>query len=203
MLNALRLNTRRHSARKNPVDPEVVGVTALAVVAAGGTALAIARRRAKGLLSAGGQKSLFGEVKPNWAGYYMGGAHKGREFGNWQSDNAWDIFAKPGTPVYAITPGTVGFVVVGTPPTPSSKVYGDRVQVKSSGGMPDVYYTHIKMTVSRGQPIKVGDLIGHIVGHDTNPKMPPHVHIGLDQKRHIKEFVAEDGTLLAPDAAVA
>jgi hypothetical protein len=75
------------------------------------------------------------------------------------------------------------------------------LQVKSAAGMPDVYYTHIKMTVNRGQPIKVGDLIGHIVGHDTNPKMPPHVHIGLDQKRHIKEFVAEDGTLLAPAVA--
>ena len=199
MLAKPRLRLQPGVAVRNPVDPEILGAAAVATVAAGGTVWALLRRKAR--IAAGPKGSLFGDTKPNWAGYYMGGAHKGREFGNWQSDNAWDIFAKPGTPVYAITSGTVGFTVVGTPPTPSSKVYGDRVQVNSAAGMPDVYYTHIKMTVNRGQPIKVGDLIGHIVGHDTNPKMPPHVHIGLDQKRHIKEFVAEDGTLLAPAVA--
>jgi hypothetical protein len=32
--------------------------------------------------------------------------------------------------------------------------------------------------------------------HDANPQMPIHVHVGIDQKRHIKEFIKEDGTLL-------
>ena len=191
-MQIFRMNPRPVALRKNPTDLVIIAGTSL--LAAAGTAFAVTRKR--------GKKTLFGSTPPKWGGYYMGGAHRGREFGNWQSDNAWDIFAPAGTPVYSLTAGKVGFTVVGTPPTPDSKVYGDRVQVDSAGGMPDIYYTHIKMTVKRGQVVQVGDLIGHIVGHDTNPGMPIHVHIGLDQKKHIKDFIAEDGTLLARDVKV-
>lgn len=191
-MQIFRMNPRPVALRKNPTDLAIIAGTSL--LAAAGTAFAVTRKRVK--------KTLFGSTPPKWGGYYMGGAHRGREFGNWQSDNAWDIFGPAGTPVYSLTAGKVGFTVVGTPPTPDSKVYGDRVQVTSAGGMPDIYYTHIKMAVKRGQIVQVGDLIGHIVGHDTNPGMPIHVHIGLDQKKHIKDFVAEDGTLLARDVKV-
>ena len=65
-----------------------------------------------------------------------------------------------------------------------------------------MFYTHVKMAVEKGQVVQVGDLIGNIVAHETNPSMPVHVHLGIDQKRHIKDFVAEDGTLLARDVKV-
>lgn len=126
----------------------------------------------------------------------MGGAHKGREFGNWESDNAWDIFSPDGTPVYAFAPGTVKRVKVGAPPAASSKVYGDQVSLTGLEGAPSTFYTHIRAMVQQGQVIKAGDLIGTIMKHDANPQMPIHVHVGIDQKKHIKDFVKEDGTLV-------
>lgn len=126
----------------------------------------------------------------------MGGAHKGREFGNWESDNAWDIFGPDGTPVYAFAPGTVARVKVGAPPSASSKVYGDQVAITGLEGSPSTFYTHIKVVVQPGQVLRAGDLLGSIMKHDANPQMPIHVHVGIDQKRHIKDFVKEDGTLI-------
>jgi hypothetical protein len=204
MLAKPRLRLQPDAAVRNPVDPEILGAAALATVAAGGTVWALLRRKAAGGgASSGGSstgKKIFGDTPPNWGGYYMGGAHKGRGLGNWQSDNAWDIFAKPGTPVYSLSSGVVQFVVEGDP-NAKSVVYGDRVQVHSTDGSPDFYYTHVEMVVKRGQPIKVGELIGHIMAHPNMPKMPPHVHIGIDKGAHIKEFVAEDGSLRVKSVA--
>jgi len=191
-MNVFRMNPREVVLRKNPTDLVIIAGTSL--LAAVGTAFAVTRKRVK--------KTLFGSTPPKWGGYYMGGAHRGREFGNWQSDNAWDIFGPAGTPVHSLTAGKVKMANLGVPPGPSSKVYGDQVWISSAGGQPDMFYTHIKVSVKKGQVVQVGDLIGNIVAHETNPSMPIHVHLGIDQKKHIKDFVSEDGTLLARDVKV-
>lgn len=143
---------------------------------------------------------IFGDVRPGWgdnknSGYENGPKNHGsRAFGNWQSDNAWDIFAKPGTKVYAILPGKVIKVKVSNKTT--GKVFGTQVSINGSGGYPNTFYTHLKnVGLKAGDEIKVGDLVGEISEWDSAPKIT-HVHIGIDDKKHIKEYLSVDGTLL-------
>ena len=140
--------------------------------------------------------SLFGKTVPSWGGTYDTGptAHGKRGLGNWQSDHAWDVFAPAGTPVYAITDGTVSMVRLMVQ-SEKTVVYGDMVQVKSANGQPDVFYTHLATGVTKGQPIKAGDYIGAIIKHPTSASMPTHVHIGIDKGRYIRDFVEREGKL--------
>ena len=147
-------------------------------------------------------KRIFDSVTPSWAGTYISGpsGHRSRPLGNWQSDNAWDIFAPAGTPVYSLTNGTVSAVRLMVQ-SAKTVVYGDMVQVQSADGAPDVVYTHIKTPLTKGQIIKAGDYVGSIIAHPTNAKMPTHVHVGLNQSKHIKDYLTEDGKLLLATGA--
>jgi hypothetical protein len=143
---------------------------------------------------------IFGDVKPGWgdnknSGYENGPKNHGaRAFGNWESDNAWDIFAKPGTKVYAILPGKVKKVRVTNKTT--GKVFGTQVSITGTEGNPNTFYTHLKnVKLSVGNEISVGDLVGEISEWDSAPTIT-HVHIGIDDKKHIKEYLSVDGTLL-------
>ena len=164
---------------------------------------------------AGKSNSLLGSVKPNWGGGYATGAdgHRKRPFGNWESDNAWDVFAKPGTSVYSLTKGTVSFVKPAPPG--NTKVYGDMIEVRGDGGDADMYYTHVKSSVQRGSRVEPGDLIGVILDPATagsSAGMPPHVHIGMNDGTYVankadpsksrgggnlSRYVKEDGTILS------
>lgn len=143
---------------------------------------------------------IFGGVKPGWgdnknSGYENGPKNHGsRPFGNWESDNAWDIFAKPGTKVYAILPGKVKKVKVSNKTT--GKVFGTQVSIKGVDGHPSTFYTHLKnVKLQSGDEVKVGDLVGEISEWDSAPTIT-HVHIGIDDKKHIKDYLSVDGTLL-------
>lgn len=143
---------------------------------------------------------IFGDVKPGWgdnknSGYENGPKNHGsRPFGNWESDNAWDIFAKPGTKVYAILPGKVKKVKVSNKTT--GKVFGTQVSITGTDGNPNTFYTHLKnVKLKPGDEINVGDLVGEISEWDSSPTIT-HVHIGIDDKKHIKEYLSVDGTLL-------
>jgi murein DD-endopeptidase MepM/ murein hydrolase activator NlpD len=158
---------------------------------------------------------LLGNAKPNWGGGYATGAegHRKRPFGNWESDNAWDVFASPGTSVYSLTQGTVSMIRRATPGA-NVKVYGDMVIIKGAAGNADMYYTHIDSAVKKGAQVNPGDLIGVILNPQSagsSAEMPPHVHIGMndgsyvankaDPKRssgggNISKYVREDGTIL-------
>ena len=97
---------------------------------------------------------------------------------DWQSANAWDVKTEPNAPVKSLTSGTVSKVYKsgsGLKSVGNKKIYGDQVTVTSSSG-PDVFYTHITSSVSQGQNISVGDVIGNVM---EIPGMPPHVHVGL------------------------
>lgn len=97
---------------------------------------------------------------------------------DWQSRNAWDVAAPVGSSVKSLTSGTVTKVFSsgsGMKKSGVKKIYGDQVTVKSNNG-PDVFYTHITASVSKGDSVNVGDEIGKIM---TLPGMPSHVHVGL------------------------
>jgi murein DD-endopeptidase MepM/ murein hydrolase activator NlpD len=159
---------------------------------------------------------LLGSVKPSWGGDYATGAdsHRKRPLGNWESDNAWDVFASPGTSVYSLTKGTVSVIRRATPGA-NVKVYGDMVIIKGTAGNADMYYTHIDSAVKKGAQVNPGDLIGVILNPQSagsSAEMPPHVHIGMNDGTYVankadpsksrgggnlSRYVKEDGTILS------
>ena len=113
--------------------------------------------------------------------------HGKRAFGNWESDNAWDIFAPPGTVVNSYTEGTV--TRIRDTGKNSGKVFGTQVSIKGVNDYPDIFYTHLKnVALKKGDTVKVGDVIGVIsewVGHENMT----HVHIGLPRGKHLRDLL--------------
>ena len=122
------------------------------------------------------------------------GAHGGQS--GWQSNNAWDIKATIGTPVYAVIGGTVK-TYTDYGPTPIKKdkktLFGAGFTVDSDDSLPDVYYTHLKdVTIKQGDKIQCGQLLGYVMdfpGSDYD-----HLHIGVETG-NIRQFLNDDGTL--------
>jgi hypothetical protein len=113
--------------------------------------------------------------------------HGSRPLGNWQSDNAWDVFAPAGTVVNSYTNGTVTKVYSNG--KNSGKIYGTQVSIKGTGDYPDIFYTHLKnVKLKSGDTIKVGDVIGEISEWLDGPNMT-HVHIGLPKGHHLKDLL--------------
>jgi peptidoglycan hydrolase-like protein with peptidoglycan-binding domain/predicted nucleotidyltransferase len=119
--------------------------------------------------------------------------HGKRAFGNWQSDNAWDVFAPPGSVVNAYTEGKV--IKIRNTNKRSGKVFGTQVTVKGEGNFPDIFYTHLKnVKLSVGDSVKLGDYVGEVTEwckdeSCTEMHNGTHVHIGLPKGRHIKELL--------------
>jgi hypothetical protein len=121
--------------------------------------------------------------------------HAKRPLGNWQSDNAWDIFAPAGSVVNSYTDGTVK--KVRDTGTNAGKIYGTQVTVTGGDGYPDIFYTHLRnVKLKSGDVVKVGDRIGEVsdwVGHD---KMT-HVHIGLPTGKHLKDLLKNSSAIFS------
>jgi len=122
------------------------------------------------------------------------GAHRGQ--GGWQSNNAWDIKASIGTPVYAVVGGTLKtYSDYGPKPIKidGKILFGESFTVKSDEGLPDVYYTHLKnVTVRQGSRVECGQFLGYVMdfpGSDYD-----HLHIGV-KTGNIRQFLNDDGTL--------
>ena len=113
--------------------------------------------------------------------------HGGRALGNWESDNAWDIFSPPGTVVNSYTEGVVR--KIRDTGKNSGKIFGTQVSIKGSGEFPDIFYTHLKdVKLQKGDTVKVGDYIGAISEWLDHPDIT-HVHIGLPRGHHLKELL--------------
>lgn len=122
------------------------------------------------------------------------GAHAGQS--GWQSSNAWDIAAPVGTPVYALADGVAQtFSDYGREvrKTQGKKLYGQSFTVKSDGGLPSIYYTHLEGSpVTKGATIKCGQFLGYIM--DFPNSSYDHVHIGVESG-NIRQFLNDDGTM--------
>ena len=113
--------------------------------------------------------------------------HGGRALGNWESDNAWDIFSPPGTVVNSYTEGVVR--KIRDTGKNSGKIFGTQVSIKGSGEFPDIFYTHLKdVKLQKGDTVKVGDYIGAISEWLDHPDIT-HVHIGLPRGNHLKDLL--------------
>lgn len=77
---------------------------------------------------------------------------------NWQSENAVDLAAPVGTPVYAAFSGTIGDNIGSQ--GQGGRFAGMRVQV--NGGSNAAWYGHLsKIVVKAGQAVKAGQLLGY------------------------------------------
>jgi murein DD-endopeptidase MepM/ murein hydrolase activator NlpD len=117
---------------------------------------------------------------------YAGGvaAHMSRALGNWESDNAVDLMSPEGTPVFAVSDGTIssgkGY---GISTSNNPKVYGARLHLDTSNG--NFYYQHMKFPfasgVTPGAKVTVGQLLGKIEsGNIKGGGIPDHLHLGMD-----------------------
>lgn len=81
-------------------------------------------------------------------------------FGNWESDNAVDIAAPKGTPVYATEGGTIGSQIGALSTGGDPKLLGLRLHLDTKGN--EWYYAHLsKILVKPGQRVQEGQLLGY------------------------------------------
>lgn len=79
---------------------------------------------------------------------------------NWQSENAYDIKVPVGTPVYAVTGGTVSPPGYGFGPGGQGRFAGDRLHLVGNGNV--FYYAHLsKLVVHPGEQVQAGQLLGY------------------------------------------
>lgn len=129
--------------------------------------------------------------------------HRKRALGNWQSDNAWDLFAPPGSVVNSLTEGKVIKVVDNG--KKSGTIYGTQITIEGSGDYPDIFYTHLKnVKLNEGQSVKVGDYIGQVSEwcsdeSCTKPLDGSHVHIGLPYGKNLKDLIKDNENLVGGD----
>lgn len=134
---------------------------------------------------------IFGGNSFKWGGGPSD--HGSRPLGNWQSDNAWDVMAPKGTPVYAIEGGKV-VGLGGSPQLKKGVIYGYQVTIQSNDN--SFFYTHLGERapgIEMGAEVKKGDVIGFIGA--PNDKWPQHVHIGL-KKGDISKYMDKTGNLV-------
>jgi murein DD-endopeptidase MepM/ murein hydrolase activator NlpD len=97
---------------------------------------------------------------------------------SWQSDNAVDIAVPAGTPIYALTAGTIG-ARIGPQSTSNPYAAGQRLYLNT--GADSFFYDHLsRIVVKAGQTVKAGQLLGysgsangvdhlHLAAENSNP----------------------------------
>jgi murein DD-endopeptidase MepM/ murein hydrolase activator NlpD len=114
--------------------------------------------------------------------------HGSRPLGNWESDNAWDMFAPAGTVVNSFTKGFVRYIK--DYGQNSGKVYGTGVVISGIEGYPDIFYTHLKnVKLKSGDKVNVGSYIGEISEWKGHNPSGEHVHVGLPFGKHIRDYI--------------
>lgn len=109
-------------------------------------------------------------IKGNVIGTPHSGTHT---LGNWQSDNAVDLSAKIGTPIYAVASGTIGSRIGSL--GKGGRFAGLRLTLQTNGNA--FYYAHLsKLSVRAGQRVKAGQLLGY----SGEANGVGHLHIGAE-----------------------
>lgn len=115
--------------------------------------------------------------------HVMGTPHVGTHtLGNWQSDNAVDLGARVGTPIYATKAGRIRRLD-GNNANPNGRFNGYHFEL--NGKHNAWFYTHMsKAVVKDGERVKRGEL----VGYSGSANGVPHLHIGQERGNPMKSF---------------
>lgn len=121
----------------------------------------------------GAKPTAAGKAFPVEGGKVIGHPHQGTHtLGNWQSDNALDIAAPEGTPIFAPSDGVVT-KAKGSNSDPSSRFNGFNFELEGDGNA--WFMQHLsEMHVKDGDHVKQGQLIGRVGSANNNS----HLHIG-------------------------
>jgi murein DD-endopeptidase MepM/ murein hydrolase activator NlpD len=98
--------------------------------------------------------------------------------GNWQSDNAVDLMAPKGTPIYAVADGVID-ERFGSLGGPSSRFGGARLTINGADGN-RFYYAHLSRYakgIEPGARVRRGDLIGYV----GTANGVDHLHFGVER----------------------
>jgi murein DD-endopeptidase MepM/ murein hydrolase activator NlpD len=119
--------------------------------------------------------------------------HSKRAFGNWESDNAYDIQAPVGTSVYSITAGKVKSKKVSS--GSNSKIFGTQLSITGIDNYPDVFYTHLEqVNLNVGDTVSPGDYIGKITEWKAYPSAS-HVHISVTKGHDVFNYMDKNGNI--------
>ena len=141
---------------------------------------------------------IFDEVDPTWGGgpNSHSSRHPDASGKDWFSNNAYDIMAPEGTPIYSISEGYVDKITDNPPGLRSvggKRIYGDSLTIRGTGGDPDVFYTHVtKIVVEEGQYVDRGQLLAFIIKGELG--IPEHVHVAV-KVGDVKDFLDVDGNI--------
>ncbi len=93
--------------------------------------------------------------------------------GGKRSHEGIDIFAKRGTPVVAVTDGTISF-------TGERGLGGKQVWQRAGIFGNSIYYAHLDgIAVTDGQRVKTGDVLGYLGSTGNAEGGKPHLHFGI------------------------
>jgi murein DD-endopeptidase MepM/ murein hydrolase activator NlpD len=150
-------------AGSKPSVPDTTTATAATVASNGVAGLAVGAATGKTAVLLAQASKLVGNAKATIKGTpnAKGSTHDPNAApNNWESDNAYDIAVKKGTPIYAAAAGTIGSQIgsLGT----SGRFEGIRVHLVTAAN--EYYYAHLSKLapgIKAGVTVKAGQLLGY------------------------------------------
>jgi murein DD-endopeptidase MepM/ murein hydrolase activator NlpD len=127
-------------------------------------------------------------------------AHMSRALGDWQSDNAVDMGAEPGTAWLAVEDGIISknHGWGDSSGSGQSTVYGHRLHLVGDSGNTYFYQHGAANLAPQGKRVSKGDKIGEIGDYRSNG-IPSHLHFAAD-KVNPEDVIKESGIILGDDA---
>jgi murein DD-endopeptidase MepM/ murein hydrolase activator NlpD len=127
-------------------------------------------------------------------------AHKSRPLHNWESDNAVDLGAPPGTAWLAVEDGVISASLGWGDSSGSghSTVYGYRLHLVGDSGNTYFYQHGASNIAPKGKRVSKGDKIGEIGDYRANG-IPSHLHFAA-QNVNPETVIKEAGITLGDDA---